>query len=219
VVFDTPAGTVKARVKRDSAGPRVAGVTFSSVPSFVLQGGIEVALGARRVRVDVAFGGVFYAIVDGEATGLPLDSAHLPELRRAGLALREAVESKVVVEHPLDSRLKGLSGTVFTGPATMESADLRTVAIIGRMSVDRSPGGTATAALLAVIDEMGLLSEDRPFVQESLLGTTFVGRVVGRTSIGEQPAVVPEIEGSAWITGEHTFYMDERDPFREGFQL
>ena len=85
--------------------------------------------------------------------------------------------------------------------------------------MDRSPCGTGTAAVMAVIDAMGLLAGDRPFVHESLIGTRFLGRVVGRTAVGEHDAILPEIEGSAWITGEHTFLIDEGDPLREGFRI
>jgi proline racemase len=85
--------------------------------------------------------------------------------------------------------------------------------------VDRSPSGTGTAAVMAVIDAMGLLSEDKAFVQESVLGTLFAGRLTGRTVVGEYPAIVPEIEGSAWITGEHTFLVDSSDPLGAGFAL
>jgi len=86
-------------------------------------------------------------------------------------------------------------------------------------SVDRSPCGTGTCAVMAVVDAMGLLGEDKPFVHESLIGTMFTGRIAGRTSVGEYQAIVPEIEGSAWITGEHTFLVDDDDPLREGFRV
>ncbi len=91
--------------------------------------------------------------------------------------------------------------------------------IFADAEVDRSPCGTGTAAVMAVIDAMGLLSEDRPFVHESLIGTRFTGRVSSRTVVGERQAIVPEIEGSAWITGEHTFIVDETDPLKDGFRI
>ena len=86
-------------------------------------------------------------------------------------------------------------------------------------SVDRSACGTGTAAVMAVIDAMGMLPGDRPFVHESLIGTRLSGRLAGRTRVGERPAIVAEIEGAAWITGEHTFVVEEDDPLRNGFRM
>jgi proline racemase len=178
-----------------------------------------VKLAARTIRADVAFGGAFYAIVDSEAAGLPIDSAHLPELRRTGMEIKHAIEAATTIVHPLESGLTGIYGTIFTGPPGDDTADLRNVTIFADAEVDRSPCGTGTAAVMAVVDAMGLLARDRPFVHESLIGTRFNGRVASRTQVGEHEAIVPEIEGSAWITGEHTFLIDDEDPLREGFRI
>jgi proline racemase len=217
VVYDSPAGAIRARARLD--GSRVESVAFANVPSFVLHGGLAVKVGARHVRVDVAFGGAFYAIVDGESVGLAIDGAHLPELRRVGMEIKHAVEAAHAVAHPLEPGLKGIYGTIFTGPASDSRADLRNVTIFADAEVDRSPCGTGTAAVMAVIDAMGLLAGDKPFVHESIIGTQFIGRVAGRTVVGQYPAIVPEIEGSAWITGEHMFLIDDEDPLRDGFRL
>ncbi|MCU1381936.1 MAG: hypothetical protein JWL71_633 [Acidobacteria bacterium] len=226
IVYDAPAGTIRAhatiaaaRAGQAPGARRVSSVSFLNVPSFVLHGGLLVTLAARTIRADVAFGGAFYAIVDSEAVGLPIDSAHLPELRRAGMEIKHAIEAAHTIVHPLDPGLHGIYGTIFTGPPSDERADLRNVTIFADAEVDRSPCGTGTAAVMAVIDAMGLLGSDRPFVHESLIGTRFNGRVRSRTQIGEHAAIVPEIEGSAWITGEHTFLIDEDDPLREGFRI
>jgi proline racemase len=222
IVFDTPAGAVRAHAALSadaSASPRVDRVAFVGVPSFVVQGGVEVQLPGRRLRADIAFGGVFYAIVDGESAGLPLERAQLPDLRRAAAAIRGALLRTLTLVHPLDPRLEGLGGVVFTGPAASPAADLRSVTVFGDSAVDRSPCGGGTAAVMAVIDAMGLLDDSRPFVQEGIVGTTFSGRVAGRTIVGEYPAIVPEIRGSAWVTGEHTFVIQDDDPFRDGYPL
>ena len=185
----------------------------------MLHGGLTVKLASRQIRADVAFGGAFYAIVDSEAVGLPIDVPHLPELRRVGMEIKHAIEAARTIVHPLEPGLKGIYGTIFTGPPEDERADLRNVTIFADAEVDRSPCGTGTAAVMAVIDAMALLAEDKPFVHESLIGTRFTGRVVSRTAIGEHQAIVPEIEGSAWITGEHTFVIDETDPLKNGFRI
>jgi len=217
VVYDAPAGTIRARATL--ANDRVASVSFLNVPSFVLHGGLIVKIGSRQLRADVAFGGAFYAIVDCEAVGLPIDVEHLPELRRVGMEIKHAIESAQAIVHPLDAGLRGIYGTIFTGPPSDESADLRNVTIFADAEVDRSPCGTGTAAVMAVVDAMGLLAADKPFVHESLIGTRFKGRVTNHTLVGEHLAIVPEIEGSAWITGEHTFIVDDSDPLKNGFRL
>ena len=229
IVYDAPAGTVRARatIRAGGAGEtgraggsvRVERVAFVNVPSFVLHGGLAVKLASRTIRADIAFGGAFYAIVDSESVGLPIDVAHLPELRRAGMEIKHAIEAALTIVHPLDPGLTGIYGTIFTGPPADEGADLRNVTIFADAEVDRSPCGTGTAAVMAVVDAMGLLASDRPFVHESLIGTRFNGRVVSRAQVGEHAAIVPEIEGSAWITGEHTFLVDEADPLSEGFRI
>jgi proline racemase len=228
IVYDSPAGSIRARARFAAPGAgragghdgvRVESVAFVNVPSFVLHGGLTVRLPTRTVRADVAFGGAFYAIVDAEAVGLPIDIAHLPELRRIGMDIKRAIEAMQTIAHPADPGLHGIYGTIFTGPPSDDTADLRNVTIFADAEVDRSPCGTGTAAVMAVVDAMGLLGEERPFVHESLIGTRFNGRVVGRTAVGEYPAIVAEIEGSAWITGEHTFLVDERDSLKEGFRI
>jgi proline racemase len=226
VVYDSPAGTIRARARFGAGGPggaggsgRVESVSFVNVPSFVLHGGLAVKLSTRTIRADVAFGGAFYAIVDCEAVGLPIDIAHLPELRRVGMEIKDAIEAAHTIAHPLEPGLQGIYGTIFTGPPTSDAADLRNVTIFADAEVDRSPCGTGTAAVMAVVDAMGLLSESRPFVHESLIGTRFNGRIAGRTTVGEYQAITPEIEGSAWITGEHTFLVDDSDPLKAGFRI
>jgi proline racemase len=237
VVYDSPAGTIRARARLGPSGAgrsggaggsdgedaetprRVESVAFLNVPSFVLYGGLIVKLGSRQIRADVAFGGAFYAIVDCEAVGLPIDVAHLSELRRVGMEIKDAIEAVHTIAHPLEPGLHGIYGTIFTGPSSDERADLRNVTIFADAEVDRSPCGTGTAAVMSVIDAMGLLGDEKPFVHESLIGTRFSGRVASRTLVGDYQAIVPEIEGSAWITGEHTFLVDDTDPLKDGFRI
>jgi trans-L-3-hydroxyproline dehydratase len=221
VKYDTPAGLVSARARLAYQGEamRVESVAFRNVPSFVFEPSVLVSINGRRIPVDVAFGGAFYAIVDAEAAGVPIDGARLPELRMLGMAIAREVERLRRVVHPLDSGLEGIYGTIFTAPALLPDAHLRNVTIFADAEVDRSPCGTGTAAVMAVLNDMGLLLDDVPFVHESIVGTTFSGRVVDRVQVGDRPAIVPEIEGSAWITGEHTFLVDGDDPLKAGFRL
>ncbi len=222
LVLDVPAGPVRAvaRTSIVEGRTRVDEVSFRNPPSFVLAAGLPVPVGGRIVSVDVSFGGAFYAIVDAEAAGLSIDIAKLPELKRTGMAIAREVERLLKVVHPNEPGLSGVYGTIFTAPAQHPGAHLRNVTVFADAEVDRSPCGSGTAAVMAVLDEMGVLGAgDGTFVHESLIGTLFTGQVASRTRIGDFPAIVPEIAGSAWITGEHTFLVDGDDPLRAGFRI
>jgi proline racemase len=218
LLFDTPAGSVHARARLEThAGVRsVDSVAVTNVPAFVHAAAVPVSVGRRDLRVDVAFGGAFYAIVDSEATGVPLDAAHVLDLRRLGADISASLNAAHRPVHPADQAIAGIAGVIFTGPASDPEAHLRNVLVRASGSIDRSPGGTGTSAVMAVLDAMGLLPDGQPFVHESLSGALFRGRPLHRTVVAEVPALVTEIEGSAWITGEHTFFLDDDDPFRDG---
>ena len=229
LTLDSPAGPIYATAILERDGV-VKSVRFRNVPSFVLHAAVPVVVGNREVRADVAFGGAFYAIVDSEAVGIPIVPERLPELRKAGMEIKHAIEKAVKVEHPLEPQLHGIYGTIFTGPPSDETADLRNVTIFADAEVDRSPCGTGTAAVMAVLAAMGMLTEgEQVFTHESIIGTRFRGRVAGTTTVStsnlqlpttnEIEAIIPEIEGSAYITGENTFLIDDRDPLRHGFRL
>ena len=224
IVYDTPAGVIRvtATLAPAAGSPgawRVTRVSFQNVPSFVVRAGLSVRLGARQIRVDIAFGGAFYAIVDSEAAGLPIDAAHVPDLRRVGMEIKRAIDQTHAIAHPVEPGLKGIYGTIFTGPPNDPQADLRNITVFADGQVDRSPCGTGTGAVMAVLDGMGLIEDARPFVHESVIGTLFVGRLAGRTQVGDGPAIIPVIEGAGWVTGAHTFWMDDEDPMKEGFRI
>jgi proline racemase len=230
ITLDAPAGPIEATAVL--RGDTVTSVRFRNVPSFVLHPGVIVRVGNRDVRADVAFGGAFYAIVDSEAVGIPVVPQRLTDLRRVGMEIKHAVEAAVKVVHPLETQLEGIYGTIFTGPPSDERADLRNVTIFADAEVDRSPCGTGTAAVMAVLQAMGMLTEpDQVFRHESIVGSIFSGRVLRVTALSSPnsattnsqtesiEAIIPEIEGSAHITGEHTFIVDDSDPFKDGFRL
>ena len=221
IVLDTPAGQVIAapRVVTKRTGKRVTSVSFKNVPSFVLHPSVPIRVGTRTLLADVAFGGAFYAIVDSEAIGIPIRRERLPDLRRAGMEIKDVVEATVRVEHPEQSNLRGIYGTIFTAPASKPGADLRNVTIFADAEVDRSPCGTGTCAVMAVLAAMGVLGPEQTFTHESIIGTLFRGRIVSQLQVGELPAIEPEIEGEAYITGDCTFIIEKRDPLKYGFRL
>jgi proline racemase len=221
LTLDAPAGQIRARAELATRGgaTRVRRVSFVNVPSFVLAAGLPITLGSRTVHADVAFGGAFYAIVDAESAGIPVTPERLPQLREAGMTIARAVEAAMTVTHPTEPGLTGVYGTIFTAPPTVAGADLRNVTIFADREVDRSPCGTGTCAVLAVLDAMQLVDPSRPFVHESLIGTTFAASVVRRTTVGDYAAIVPELSGDAWITGEHTLLVYPDDPLALGFRI
>jgi proline racemase len=214
LILDTPAGVVTAVV---AAGDERRGqVRVRGVPAFVYAAGMQIALPGRTVPVDLAYSGDFHALVDGEAAGVPIDDAHLPELRRLGQAVCVAVNHAVSAVHPEDRTIEGVAGVLFTGPPRDESAHLRSALVTAQGAVDCSPGGSATAAVMAVLDAMGLLGDGVSFVHEGLSGAQFTGRVASRTQVGEQPALLVDVDARAWPTAEQTWILDHDDPFHQG---
>ena len=157
------------------------------MPSFVLLAGVPVRLGSRTVPADIAFGGAFYAIVDSEAAGIPIAPSGSTICGARAWRSNTTIESKLTIEHPEEPRLHGIYGTIFTGPASSPDADLRNVTIFADAEVDRSPCGTGTCAVMAVLSAMGLLAPEQTFTHESIIGTRFRGRVE-RESSGRQSA-------------------------------
>jgi proline racemase len=124
----------------------------------------------------------------------------------------DALNRSSAVRHPTDGSLTGVTGVVFTGLAHDPEAHLRNLLVRSTGAVDLSGSGTGTAAVMAVLDAMGMLPGGQPFVHEGLAGALVRGRVTGRTMVGETAGLVTEVEGSAWVTGEHTFFLDDDDP-------
>lgn len=213
LLIDTPAGPFRVAtgatgaIGATGAEQRVTSVAVTCVPAFVHSAGLRIAVGARTITADIAFGGEFYAIADSEAIGIPVEMANAASLVRMGREIKEALEATVRVQHPVDARLTGVQGTIFTG-APHAGADLRSATVLEGEVLRRSPGATGTAALMAVLDAMGLLPERHPFTHEGILGTTLTGHTEGRSQVGESAAIIPVIEGSASVTGFHEFVRD-----------
>ena len=216
--IDTPAGLVTARATVEDG--RVWRVRFANVPSFVLalDETVEVP-GAGRVRYDLAFGGAFYAFVRAEDLGLTLAPADFRAIIEAGMRVKRAVMAARPVPHPFEEDLSFLYGTIIVGPPARPGSHSRNVCVFAEGEVDRSPTGTGVSARLAIHHARGEIRTGEPITVESILGTTFTGRVAGETTFGPHAAVVPEVEGSAFITGRHEFLIDPDDPLRDGFML
>ncbi|MEZ4768697.1 MAG: proline racemase family protein [Caldilineales bacterium] len=216
--IDTPAGLVTAHALLD--GNLVRRVRFENVPSFVLA--LDRTLdvpGYGCVRYDIAFGGAFYAYVQAGDLGLRCTPADYRRLIEAGVAIKQAVTAAGPIPHPFEPDLSFLYGTIFIGPPEAPDAHSRNVCVFADGEVDRCPTGTGVSGRLALHHARGEVDIDQPIVVESIIGSRFSGRVLGATTFGPHAAVIPEVTGSAFITGHHEFLIDPDDPLRDGFLL
>jgi proline racemase len=217
VRLDTPAGLVEARAA--VSGGRVRGVTLRNVPAFLLGRDRRVMVdGVGELTYDMAFGGNFYAILPAAEAGVEVDPARAGELIERGLAIMAAVNRSEPPVHPEDARIAGCRHVVFHAPGR-DGAAARNAVAIEPGWLDRSPCGTGTSARMAQLHARGELGLGEPFVNESVIGTRFTGRLVAEAEVGGLPAVVPEITGRAWITGMGQYLLDAEDPFPAGFAL
>ncbi len=218
VRIDTPAGLVTAQATIGEHG--VEEVSFLNVPSFVqaLDQKVDVP-GLGSLNYDLAFGGAFYAIVKAEDVGLACVPQDFQLLIKTGSQIKKAISEQVKMQHPFEEDLNFLYGVIFTGPAEAAEVHSRNVCVFAEGEVDRSPTGTGVSARAAVLHQRSLLKKMEPVVIESILGSRFSVTVIEEVDFGPYKAIVPQVEGKAFITGRQEFFLDPRDPFRNGFIL
>jgi proline racemase len=230
LTLDTPAGLVHVEAEvRDS---QVVRVTFENVPSFAvhLDAPVEVPqLGT--VRVDVAYGGMFYVIADAGALGLKLTPDEGRDITRIGEMIKAATQEQLPVAHPENPEISGVTIAQLSGVTLKSSAHAKNAVVVSTSkldwarpstwtgAIDRSPCGTGTSAKMATLYAKRKLALNEDFVHEGILGTTFTGRLIRETKVGPYRAVVPTISGRAWITGFAQYVLDADDPFPEGFTV
>ena len=212
LLLDTPSGTVTCEVLYENG--KVKEVSFINVPSFVYLRNVSVSTEAfGEIPMDIAFGGSFFSIVDASRFGLQLTIDEQDKLTELGMAIRQAANEQLTIEHPEIPEINTVDLVEFS--LKKSSNHYRNTVIFGDGQVDRSPCGTGTCAKLATLD----LEENEEIIQESIIGSQFKGVIVGKTNFGDYEAIIPKITGSAWMTGMHQFTLDETDPFSEGFLL
>jgi len=217
VVIDVPAGRIEAALERE--GSRVQRVRFRNVPAYLAAADIEVDCpDLGPLRLDVAYGGNFYAIVAPQPGYPGLDDFRPADIVRHSPVLRRVINEAVDIRHPEDTRIAGVSHVMWTD-AGRDGSDGRNAVFYGERAIDRSPCGTGTSARMAQLAAKGRLKVGESFVHESIIGSRFVGRVEAETEIANRPAIIPSIEGSAHITGLNTIFVDDEEPFPEGFQV
>jgi 4-hydroxyproline epimerase len=216
--LDTPAGLVIAEYGQN--GPYVDWVRLTNVPSFLYAEGVEVMsdeLGP--LKVDVAYGGNFYAIVEPQAGFRDMADFTAGDLVRMSPKLRARLNATGTYLHPENPAIKGLSHIQWTGAPTAKGSHARNAVFYGDKAIDRSPCGTGTSARMAQLAGQGKLKPGESFVHESIIGSQFEGRVESETRVGDFPAIVPSVKGWARVTGLNTIFVDPRDPFAHGFQV
>lgn len=230
LILEAPAGLIKVRALCENG--KVRQVTFRNVPAFAvhLDAVIQVPT-IGEVRVDVAYGGMFYVIADAGQLGIPLEPESGRDIVRVGEMIRQAACDQLSAIHPDTPEFHGITISQLSGPATHPDAHLKNAVTLSTGGfdwenpatwtgvLDRSPCGTGTCAKMAVLHAKGELSLNEDFRHEGILGTLFTGRLEGETKVGEYPAVIPTISGQAWITGFANYVVDPSDPFPQGFTV
>jgi proline racemase len=228
--LETPAGLIS--VEAEVRDGKVRRVTFRNVPAFAthLDAKVEVR-GIGTVIVDVAYGGMFYAIADAEPLGFKLTPDEAKDIVRVAEMIKAAAREQLAVVHPENPGIAGITIAQLSGPPSNPAADRKNTVVVstGQLdwsrpaswtgALDRSPCGTGTCAKMAALYEKGQLPLHQDFVHEGILGTTFTGRLMEETRVGSYAAVVPTLSGQAWITGFAQYVVDPEDPFPDGFTV
>ncbi|HET7482214.1 MAG TPA: proline racemase family protein [Actinomycetota bacterium] len=219
VVVDVPSGRLPTTARVENG--KVTSVRFRNVPSFVLRDNVRVQVDGREISADVSFGGAFYASVDVASLGLTVEPRHLNRLIELGRKIKTSIEAATEVAHPLEPELRDVYGVIFYEHLAEKEGHVhqRNVTVFADGEVDRSPCGSGTSARLALLDAEGKLERGKNLLHGGIVGTEFVAQVVGDAEVAGRPAVITEVEGSAYLTGRHTFVLDPTDPIGTGFLL
>lgn len=228
--LDTPAGLIS--IKAEVRNGKAINVTFENVPAFSVYSNESIYVPEiGEVKVDVAYGGMFYVILDSEELGLKLTPDNGGKIVRNAEMVKAIASEKLPVVHPENKDISGITIAVVSGPPDNPDATLKNAVVVstGKLDwdrpetwkgvIDRSPCGTGTCAKMASLFEKNKLDLETDFIHEGILGTTFTGRLVKKTKVGNYDAVVPTITGRAWITGFAQYVLDDSDPFPEGYTI
>jgi proline racemase len=216
VVLDTPAGLVTARAQ--CANGRCVSVSLDMVPSFVEH--LDAVIQTDEfgpIKADIAFGGVYYALIDVEQVGLSIEPGKARELADAGVRLRRVINEQVSVKHPLIDSLNEVAYVMFRNRIDQFTWQTCTTLPPGR--VDRSPCGTGSSANLATLSARGQVTPGDQLISRSTIGGEFKVELLGLTEVGDRAAVLPRITGRAWVYGMHQIGVDPDDPLADGFML
>ena len=218
VNMEAPAGLIRAKV--DVKNGKVQSVSIVNVPAFLYKADQQIDLpGYGKITFDISFGGSFFAIVPAKQLNIKLLPENADKLKVLGIQIRDIINKEIKIQHPVLEHIKTVDLVEFFDETDNPKANLRNVVVFGQGQVDRSPCGTGTSAKLATLHAKGKLKQGEKFVYESIASTLFTGEIVGTTKVGDYDAVIPQITGSAYITGFCQYVIDEDDPVKHGFRL
>lgn len=216
--LETPAGLV--RIDYEQEGEKVTAVKLTNIPSYVAATNLEVECpDFGTLKVDVAYGGNFYAIVDPQVGYEDMANYSALELISWSRSIRDYMNTNFSFVHPEDPTIKGLSHLMWTGKPTNPNSTARNAVFYGEKAIDRSPCGTGTSARMAQWAAKGKLHKGDEFIHESIIGSQFIGKVEDITKVGEFEAIIPSIKGWARITGHNNITIDDEDPYAHGFSV
>ncbi len=216
--LEVPAGLIE--VSYELKGKKVTAVTLTNVASFLAEKDIEVfseELG--RLKVDVAYGGNFYAIVDAQENFPGLEHFKAEQLVAMSRAIRKNLNASHSFSHPHHPQISGISHILWTGKPISATATARNAVFYGEKAIDRSPCGTGTSARMAQWYAKGQLEKGQEFIHESFIGSQFIGKIVSEAKVGTYFGIIPSIQGWAMVTGYNTIILDDEDPYVHGFQV
>jgi|SRR5665648_108544 len=218
VTLETPADLVSARVKVENG--KVKEVFFNNVPSFLYKKDVSISVPSiGEVKMDISFGGNFFAIVNSAYLGVEISTENTQKLTEIGMEIIKAVNEQVEIKHPNLPHIKQVELCEIYGPPKGKGSNMQNIVVFGKGQIDRSPCGTGTSAKLATLYSKGELGMNEEFVYESIIETKFKGRVIQEIKVGEFDAVICEITGSAFITGYNQMFIDSEDSVKYGFSI
>lgn len=212
IYIDTPSGIIECRAFFN--GDSVESIEFTNVPAFILHKEIEITLkDFGKVPVDIAFGGSFFGIINSELLSLEIDLVNKQQILDIATEARNYINNNIEIQHPTMPSINTVDLIEISNK--LGDHHYKNVVVFGDGQIDRSPCGTGTCAKMAALN----LKPGDSIIQESIIGSTFEGKVISKTEVGGYDAIIPAIKGSAWITGEHKFVLHESDIYAEGFSI
>ncbi len=216
ILIEAPCGVLTAYVSVKNG--KAVNIRFLNVPSFVVELDAKVEVdGLGTVTYDLAYGGAYYAYVNADALGIPCEPSYYQELIKKGMDIKRAVMKARTIDHPKESDLSFLYGTIFIGGPVSKGVDSRNVCIFAEGEVDRSPTGSGVSGRVAIHHKRGEIAVNESMKIESILGTTFDCKVTETVNYEGIEAIIPEVQGTAYVTGKNEFVIDPEDPLQEGF--
>lgn len=220
MVLEAPGGIV--RISADCRNGKAHSITVQNLPAFAAEIGVTLDVPELgKIKVDTAYGGDSFVVVDAQALGFHLVAAEAGTLAKLGVRITNAANAQLRFHHPENTEWDHFSFCLFAGPLSRNGTHIATTAAVSIQpgKIDRSPTGTAVCARMALLHASGQMNVGETFTARSIIGSEFHGRIVDMTTVGDIPAIVPEISGRAWITGTHQHMLDPDDPWPEGYRL